>query len=131
MPPTFAWLPKSPIVDTNILFDFLVWRFHTETQTGIHPSLRDHLTSKPMEGLMWYLDTAKPIQTAFHVTAELHGLTKKKTRKEPEWTTTTREFFWRFVREEVARIELREHPVTIMEMDTEELAQLGPTDASS
>ena len=28
------------------------------------------------------------------------------------------------------QIELREHPVFITEMDTEELAQLGPTDAS-
>jgi rRNA-processing protein FCF1 len=130
MPPTPTLLPKSPIVDTNILFDFLVWRFHTETQSGIHPSLLDHLSSKPLEELKWYLDAAKPIQTAFHVIAELHGLTKKKTQKKPEWTSSTRESYWRFVREELSQIELREHPVTIMEMDTEELAQLGPTDAS-
>ena len=62
--------------------------------------------------------------------AELHGLTKKRTQKDPEWTSATRESYWRFVREELSQIELREHPVTITEMDTDELAQLGPTDAS-
>ena len=126
MPPTISSLPKSPIVDTNILFDFLVWRFHTKTQTDIHPSLLHHLSSKPMEALEWYLNAAKPVQTAFHVIAELHGLTKKK----PDWTGPTRESFWGFVREELSQIELREHPVTIVEMDRKELAQLGPTDAS-
>jgi hypothetical protein len=93
MPPIFARLLKSPIVDTNILFDFLVWRFHTETQTRIHPSLLDYISSKPMHELKWYLDAAKPIRTAFHVVAELHGLTKKRTQKEPEWTSATRELF--------------------------------------
>jgi hypothetical protein len=51
MPPIFARLLKSPIIDTNILFDFLVWRFHTETQTRIHPSLLDYISSKPMHEL--------------------------------------------------------------------------------
>ena len=126
MPPTLSSLPKSPIVDTNILFDFLVWRFHTKTQTDIHPSLLHHLSSKPMEALEWYLNAAKPVQTAFHVIAELHGLTKKK----PDWTGPTRESFWRFARTELSGMDLGEHPVTIVEMDLEDLAQLGPTDAS-
>ena len=72
---------KSPIIDTNMLFDFLVWRFHTATGTGIHQSLSDHLSSKPMEVLKWYLETSKPIQAPFHVVAELQGITKKKTRR--------------------------------------------------
>ncbi len=121
---------KSPIIDTNMLFDFLVWRFHTATGTGIHQSLSDHLSSKPMEVLKWYLETSKPIQAPFHVVAELQGLTKKKTRGEPKWTSSTRAAFWRFARQELVQIELREHPVSITDMDTEELAQLGPTDAS-
>ena len=126
MPPALSSLPKSPIVDTNVLFDFLVWRFRTKTQTDIHPSLLQHLSSKPLEALEWYLNAAKPIQTAFHVIAELHGLTKKK----PDWTGPTRELFWGFAREELSQIELREHPVTVVEMDPKDLDQLGPTDAS-
>ncbi len=122
--------PLSPIVDTNILFDFLVWRFHTETHTDIHESLRDHLASKPMEALKWYLNAAMPIQTVFHVIAELHGLTKKKTQKKPEWTSSTRESFRRFVTEELTQIQLEEHPVKIGEMNPGDLAKLGPTDAS-
>jgi rRNA-processing protein FCF1 len=130
MSPTLRLLPTSPVVDTNILFDFLVWRFHTETHTGIHPSLSGHLSSKPLDGLKWFLDAAKPIQTTFHVVAELHGLTKKKTQKKPEWTSLTRGSFWRFVREELTQIQLAEHPVRITDMNPEDLAQLGPTDAS-
>jgi rRNA-processing protein FCF1 len=83
-----------------------------------------------MEALKWYLNAAKPIQTVFHVIAELHGLTKKKTQKKPEWTTSTRESFWRFVWEELAQIQLEEHPVRIAEMNPEDLAKVGPTDAS-
>jgi len=126
MPPTLSSLPKSPIVDTNVLFDFLVWRFHTKTQTDIHPSLLHHLSSKPLEALEWYFNAAKPIQTAFHVIAEVHGLTRKK----PDWTGPTRESFWRFARTELSGMDLGEHPVTIVEMDLEDLARLGPTDAS-
>jgi rRNA-processing protein FCF1 len=126
IPPTLSSLPKSPIVDTNVLFDFLVWRFHTETHTDIHPSLLHHLSSKHLEALVWYFNAAKPMQTAFHVIAELHGLTKKK----PDWTGPTRESFWRFARRELSGMELGEHAVTIVEMDPEDLAQLGPTDAS-
>lgn len=125
MPPSSS-LPKSPVVDTNVLFDFLVWRFHTETRTDLHPSLRDHLSGKPLEALSWYLDLAKPIQTSFHVIAEIHGLTKKK----PDWTGLTRQSFWRFARIELSGMELGEHPVKLLEMDPEDLALLGPSDAS-
>jgi predicted nucleic acid-binding protein len=123
-------LPKNPIIDTNILFDFLVWRFHNKTQTDIHPSLHAHLSTKPLEAFEWYLDAAKPVHTTFHVIAEIQGLMKKRTQKNPEWTNATRDSFWRFTREELSLVELREHPVTLAEMDPEVLAQLGPTDAS-
>jgi hypothetical protein len=79
-------LPKNPIIDTNILFDFLIWRFHNKTRTDIHPSLHAHLSTKPLEALEWYLDAAKPVHTTFHVIAQIQGLMKKKTQKNPEWT---------------------------------------------
>jgi rRNA-processing protein FCF1 len=128
MPPTP--LPKSPIVDTIILFDFLVWRFHKETQTEIHASLLAQFSSKPMEALEWYLNAAKPIQTAFHVIAELRGLLKRKTQNNPQWPDSTRQSFWRFAREELSRVDLQELGVKISDMDPTDLAQLGPTDAS-
>ncbi len=103
-----------------------MWRFHKETQTALHRSLLDYLSGKPLEALSWYLDVAKPIQTSFHVIAEVHGLTKKK----PDWTVPTRALFWRFAREELSVMGLGEHPVKIAEMDPEDLALLGPTDAS-
>ncbi|HME00200.1 MAG TPA: hypothetical protein VKM93_23070 [Terriglobia bacterium] len=126
MPRTYSPLPQSPIVDTNILFDHLVWRFHTETRTALHLSLLQYLAAMPLDVLRRYLDAAMPIQTSFHVVAELYGLTKKK----PDWSGPTRESFWRFAREELLGIELREHGVPIEEMNPEDLALLGPTDAS-
>jgi rRNA-processing protein FCF1 len=117
---------QGPVADTNVLFDFLVWRFRSETQTAIHPSLLNYLQQKPLEALNWYLSTAKPIRTVFHVIAELHGLTRKK----PDWTAPTRESFWRFTAEELSRVQLTEYPVSISEMDIEDLGTLGPTDAA-
>ncbi len=126
MPLAFSSLSKSPVVDTNILFDFLVWRFHKETQTALHQSLLHHLSGKPLPELSWYLDLAKPVQTSFHVIAEIYGLTKKK----PDWTVATRGLFWKFAREELSVMELGEHPVKIAEMHPEDLALLGPSDTS-
>ncbi len=127
MPPAPHSLPKGPIIDTNILFDFLVWRYlHTATQTDIPASLFNELSSKPLQQLTWYLDAAKPIRTSFHVIAEIHGVSKIRTG----WTGRTRASFWRFASKELFGIELGEHPVKIAEMDLEDLALLGPADAS-
>jgi hypothetical protein len=100
MPPPLATVAKSPVVDTNILIDFLLWRFHTATQIALDQRLLDQLSAKPLQALSWYLDVAKPTECTFHVIAELRGLKQ-------ELPSQTRHSFWRLAQQELSRLGLR------------------------
>jgi rRNA-processing protein FCF1 len=126
MPLTLSSLPKSPIADTNILFDFLLWRFHTETQTGIPEWLRDHLYSKPLRELTSYLGGAGPVQTSSQVVSEIYWLAKTRAG----FRDRTLDSFWRLARLEFDQLELTEHLVKMPEMEFDDFVKYGPADAS-
>ena len=120
-------LPKSPLVDTNLLFDYLAWRFSTQAIPTIpEPSLQRLSTPDLKDAFHWYLNLAKPIQISPHVIAEIQGLAKSRLG----WYGERLASFWRFAQQELARLRLREHLVRIVEMDTEDLPSFGPTDTS-
>ncbi len=127
MPPIASSLPKNPLVDTNILFGFLLWRFSAETGIAIDPSALGPLRSEPLrETLRWYLHRAKPIQTSPHVIAEIHGLAKSRAHlRGPKL-----ESFWGCAQEELLSLGLEEHLVRVIEMEREDLRLFGPTDTS-
>lgn len=127
--------PKSPIVDTNLLFEFLVWRFFEqikgagESSTPGKRFVFQHLPdSRTREAFLWYVSSVEPIETSPHVIAEIHGLARSRARdylKPPRLGT-----FWKFVKEELAQLRLEERFVPLEEMDTGHLQSVGPTDTS-
>jgi rRNA-processing protein FCF1 len=124
---SFSPLPKSPLVDTNLLFDYLVWRFWTQASPpGAEPMPRRLSTPDLKEAFRWYFDLAKPIQTSPHVIAEIQGLAKSRLG----WYGEKLASFWRFAQRELARLRLQEDLIRIVEMDTDDLPTFGPTDTS-
>jgi hypothetical protein len=124
---SLSLLPKAPLVDTNLLFDYLVWRFWTQASPSIpEPILRQLSTPDMKEAFRWYLDLAKPIQTSPHVIAEIHGLAKARLR----WDGERLASFWRFAQRELARLRLQEDLIRILEMDPDDLPSFGPIDTS-
>lgn len=127
MPPVALSLPKKPLVDTNILFDFLLWRFSVENGMNVERLPLGPLRPTPLrEPLLWYLDRAKPIQTSPHVIAEIHGLLKSRAG----WKGVRLESFWGFAQAELVRLGLEEDLVKVTEMESETLRSLGPTDTA-
>lgn len=140
MPPVHSLPPKSPIIDTSILFDFLVWRLPVEFQDqilaqsraaarsrhGTPEAVLEDIRSRPLDNLGWYLAEAKPIQTPSQVVAEVQGLAKSKL-----WLKGARlESFWRLARQEFDQIELLDECVKLTEMDRADFMRYGPADAS-
>ena len=75
MESSFSLLPRSPLVDVNLLFDYLVWQFCVQADPPIEvPKLQKLSTPDLKDAFRWYLDLAKPIQTSPHVVAEIQGL---------------------------------------------------------
>ena len=126
MPPTPSSLLKSPVIDTSMLFDFLVWRFFADRQVPIPKSLLELVSSRPLKELGWCLDAAKPIQTSSQVIAEVYFLAKKRW-KFPDGIIDP---FWRLARQEFEQIELVERFIPLNEMDYGDFIKYGPTDAS-
>jgi len=116
-------LPKSPLIDANLLFDYLVWRFCVQADPPIEvPNLQKLSTRDLKEAFHWYLDLAKPIQTSPQVVAEIHGLAKSRL----EWYDERLASFWRFAQRELARLRLQEDLIRILEMDPDDLPSFGP-----
>jgi hypothetical protein len=124
---SLSLLPKAPFVDTNLLFDYLVWRFWAQASPSIpEPTLGRLSTPDMKEAFRWYLDLVKPIQTSPHVIAEIHGLAKARLK----WDGETLASFWSFAQRELARLRLQEDLIRIVEMDPDDLPSFGPTDTS-
>ena len=138
MPPAFSSLPKNPVIDASMLFDFLVWRLPSDFRNQIIARSRAATTrntpEKVIEGvdlrrvkeLGWYLGAAKPIQTSSQVVAEIQGLAKSRLRLEG----ARLERFWRLVRQEFEQIELKDQSVSMADMDYDDFVRYGPADAS-
>ncbi len=127
MRPALPEPPEHPIVDTTVLFDFLLLRFCFETKTLLPGCIPDNSTmTDSMEALRWYFGKHKPIHTSPHIIAEIHGLLKARAKwKEPRVST-----FWKFAQEELARFQLEEHLVELAGMNREDLGAYGPSDVS-
>lgn len=127
MPYTLHELPKHPLIDTTVLFDFLLWRFCVDSKTPFPECISDNFSKESVRrALHWYLDSAKPIHTSPHVIAEIHGLVQARA----DWHGSRLSAFWRFAQEELARLSLDEHLVKLVEMNREYLGTFGPTDDS-
>ena len=127
MESSFSLLPRSPLVDANLLFDYLVWQFCMQADPPIEvPKLQKLSTPDLKDAFRWYLDLAKPIQTSPHVIAEIQGLAKSRL----EWYGERLASFWRFAQRELVRLGLQEHLIKIVEMDRDDLPSFGPTDTS-
>ena len=127
MPPIMPSFPRNPLVDTNILFDFLLWKFSTKTKAPVDLSVLVRLGSVSLrEPLRWYFDLARPLQTSPHVIAEIHGLAKSKAHLRGP----VLESFWSFAQGELIRLRLQEELVKVTEMERETLRLFGPTDTS-
>ncbi len=129
MPATAFSIRKRPrpLVDTSLLFPFLVWRFSEIEGIRLDTPLLAPITSDHLrKALLWYLDIGKPIQTSPHVIAEIHGLLKSRAR----WKGARLESFWEFAKGELSRLGLQEMIVTVAEMELKTLRALGPTDAA-
>ncbi len=92
-------LPRNPLVDANLLLDYLAWRFSAQAIRPFpEPDLR-HLSNPNLkEAFSWYLELAKPIRTSPHVIAEIQGLAKSRLG----WYGERLEYFWRFAQQELA-----------------------------
>jgi len=120
-------LPRNPLVDANLLLDYLAWRFSAQaTRAFPEPNLQHLSTPNLKDAFSWYLEFAKPIRTSPHVIAEIHGLAKSRLG----WYDARLESFWRFAQQELARLLLQEQLVRVVEMDTDDLPSFGPTDTS-
>ena len=127
MPSFPPQLPRGPVVDTNILFDFLVWRFCTDIGIPVPDCVDVTFAAENSRlALRWYLEGAKPVHTSPHVLAEIHGLIKARAKwKEPGISE-----FWQYAQAELIRLQLAEHLIAIVNMNREDLGEFGPTDDS-
>ena len=127
MPSGSIELPRKPVIDANVLFDFLVWRFCVETKTAFPGCISDSAAEKDtMRALHWYLDQAKPILTSPHVIAEIHGLVQARADRRGARLSN----FWLFTQEELKRLMVDEHLIKLANMRPIDLAAFGPTDNS-
>ncbi len=120
-------LPPGPVIDTNTLFEFLLWRFCKNKDIALPTCLMDTPPEEDARrALQWYLDSAKPVHTSPHVIAEIHGLIKSRAKwKEPRTAE-----FWQHAQAELNRLRLQEHLVELVNMNRDDLAMFGPTDDS-
>jgi rRNA-processing protein FCF1 len=120
-------LPPGPVVDTNILFDFLLWRFCMDAGTRLPTCLDDTFAAETSRrALQWYFEGANPIHTSPHVIAEIHGLIKARAG----WREPRVSEFWQYAQAELVRLRLSEHLVELVNMNREDLGKFGPTDDS-
>lgn len=119
--------PRSPLVDTNVLFEYLLGRFSAERSLRIDVALLQYLFSRPLQdALLWYLDFAKPIRTSPHVIAEIHGLLRSRAH----WDAPRLSDFWGFAQDELSQLQITEEFQQIVEMDRRDLKSFFPTDTS-
>jgi rRNA-processing protein FCF1 len=127
MPSLLIDLPINPVIDSNVLFDFLLWRYCVKIRTPFPGCLSDTSAGNDtMRALDWYLDKAKPIHTSPHVIAEINGLLQARA----DWHGPRLSAFWRFAQEELTRLMLDEHLIKLVKMHPQDLVEFGPTDDS-
>jgi hypothetical protein len=127
MPQKLIELPKSPLIDANVLYEFLLWRFTKKDEEISVPHALEYLSSADLRtAFTWYIDKARPIHTSPHVIAEIHGLLQSRA----EWYGQRLADFWGFAQGELAHLQLEERLVQVKEMKHEDLKDYGPIDSS-
>lgn len=118
-------IPRYPIVDCGVLFDFLLWRFSESIKIPALKADFRHLKTGPYKmSLRWYFGKAKPIVTCPEVLAEIHGHAQRK------WRGQKLGSFWTFAQKELRELGLSEKLVKLLDMDGTTLSILGPTDTA-
>lgn len=127
MAPLPSELPHGPVVDTNIFFDFLLWRFCTDRAIRLPTCLEDTFAAESSRrALQWYLERATPLHTSPHVIAEIHGLIKARAK----WREPRIAEFWLYAQAELDRLRVVEHLIQLVSMNRDDLVRFGPTDDS-
>jgi len=117
-------IPRYPIVDTGPLFDFLLWRFSELVNVpALLSNLRYLKTDIYRRSLEWYFSVAKPITTCPQVIAEIHQHAERM-------HGIHLGDFWRHAQKELSSLGLSETLVKLLEMDSDTLSLLGPTDTA-
>ena len=119
MPPSdLAHPPRNPLVDANILYEYLLWRFLSSRRLPVEEELFNYLTSLHLrDALRWYLEFAKPVRTSPHVIAEVHGLLQSRAR----WHGSKLSDFWGFTQGELTRLGTLEEFQPIVKMNRDDL----------
>lgn len=118
-------IPRHPIVDTGLLFDFLLWQFSDSFRIPTLLSKLRYLTNDfYRKSVRWYFTNAKPVTTCPEVVAEIHH------HAESIWRGSYLGDFWRFAQKELIELGLNEEMVKLVQMDADTLSSFGPTDTA-
>lgn len=116
---------RNPIVNTDVLFDFLLWQFSVSFKMPTLSSKLRYLTNDfYRESVRWYFTFAKSIITCPEVIAEIHRHAEGILRGHKLGD------FWRFAKEQLAELGLSEKLVELVQMDGDILSSFGPTDTA-
>lgn len=127
MPSTLPDLPKRPLIDTNLLYDYLLWRFSVAAEIRVPEGAYEYLSSDDLRtAFNWYMEKARPLLTSPHVIAEIHGLLRSRADCHGPKLAS----FWGFAQQELARLHLQEFLVRVNEMIRQDLSDFGPIDCS-
>lgn len=118
-------IPRTPIVDTGPLFDFVWLRYCEKRSKSYKPIDFLYLSSTlSREAVSWYFRIAKPLVTCPQVIAEMHNHAIKRLRDDK-----LREF-WKVAQMELIELGLDEDLVKLVEMDSDILCSFGPADTA-
>jgi len=118
-------IPRNPIVNTDVLFDFLLWQFSVSFKMPtLSSKLRYLINDFYRESVRWYFAFAKPIATCPEVIAEIHGHAEGVLRGHKLGN------FWSLAKEQLTELRLNEKLVELIQMDGDILSSLGPTDTA-
>ena len=118
-------IPRNPIVNTDVLFDFLLWQFSVSFKMPTLLFKLRYLTYDfYRESVQWYFTFAKPIITCLEVIAEIHGHAEGMLRGHKLGN------FWSLAKEQLTELGLNEKLVELIQMDGDTLSSLGPTDTA-
>jgi len=130
MPATALFVRRKPLIYTDVLFAFVLWRFSIKfPKIHFKPSALGPLQSVHLrEPLLWYFKRVKPLQTSPHVIAEMHGWAMS--RSKAGLRRPALGYFWRLAQEELTRLGLEEGLIRVTDMELETLRSFGPIETA-
>ena len=112
-------LVRHPLVDTNILFDYLLYRY--SARMGVQCQLLFLGNPIHQKSVTWYFKAAKPIKSTSHVIQEIH--------RHACINHIDLRDFWTTAREELIELDFDEQFRELLQMDVSGLNEFGPADA--